>query len=121
MQRIPFLGPDAAVPREVGLVVTDQKVADSLPGEDVETVIPRAVDSDQDHDESANRAGLFLTDNLPLPGKRDIAVERDVAKLPGRAATGFNLDGDVTADLIGRDDVVVRDVAGEGGRDQSPA
>lgn len=109
------------MPREVGLVVTDQKVAETLPGEDVKTIIPLAVDSDQDHDEPANRAEFSLADNLPLPGKRNVAVERDVAKLPGRAATGFNLDGDVTADLIGRDDVVVRDVAGERGRDQSPA
>jgi len=121
VERVPFLGSGAAVPREIILVVIDQQVAEAFPWEDVETVIPIAVDSDEGHDESVNRAGLSHSNHLSFPVKRDIAVQRDVAKLPGRTTTGFHLDGDVTPRLIGRDYVVVRDVAGERGRDESTA
>lgn len=73
------------MPCEEGLVVIDQQVEQAQPREDVETVIPIVLNLDEDHDESANRTGLCISDNLPFAVKCDVAILCDFAKLPRRA------------------------------------
>jgi hypothetical protein len=121
MQGIPFLRTGAVMLCKVSLMMVDKQVAESLPREDKETVIPVVVNPHESHDESSDRAWLSVPDNLPFSVKRDVTVQRDVGKLPRSATTGFHLDRDMSSELIGRDDVVVRDVAGERGRDESAA
>lgn len=98
-----------------------QQVAQALPGQNVETIVPVFRNLDEGHDESVDRARFRVSDNLPLAVKRDVAVLRDVAKLPGRATTCFDLDGDVSSVFVGRDDIVMRDVASECGCNQPTA
>ncbi|MCP5516380.1 MAG: hypothetical protein H7A45_03880 [Verrucomicrobiales bacterium] len=70
----------------------NEHVPETHPREDVEMVVPVFVNPDEDHHEAADRAGLLLSDKLFLSVERDVAVQRDVAELPGRATTGFHLD-----------------------------
>ena len=68
--------------------------------------------------EPSHRASVRLLNDLALTIERDIAELCDVAELPRRSASRFDLDRDMSAGLVGRDDVVMRDVAGERGREQ---
>ena len=106
---------------QIGFVVLDKQISEFLPREDVETIVYVLLNLDEGHDESAHRANLRVSDNLPLAIKRDVAVLCDVAKLPRGATTCFDLDGDVSPSFVGRNDVVIRDVAGESGGDQPTA
>lgn len=117
MQRVPPTGTNPSVLCQEGFVVIFQQVAQALPRKDIETVIPVVLNLHEGDNESAHRAGLRVSDNLPFAVKRDVAILGDVTKLPRRAATCFHLDGDVPSAFVGRDDVVMGDVSGERGRD----
>ena len=106
---------------QIGLVVLDKQITEFLPREDVETIVSVLLNLYEGHDELAHRANLRISDNLPLAVKRDVAVLCDVAKLPRGATTCFDLDGDVPSSFVGRNDVVMRDVASESGGDQPTA
>lgn len=103
------------MPREESLVVIDQQVPQVFPREDIETVISIVLNLHEGHDESIHRAGFPVSDHLSFTIKRDVTILRDVAELPRRATTGFHLDRDVPSCFVGSDDVVVRDISGEGG------
>jgi len=121
MQRVVLLRTNAVVLCEVGFVKTDENVPQAFPREDIETVIAIVVNLDEGHDKTSDRAWLPLSHNLLFAIKRDVTEQRDVAKLPSCATTSLHLDGDMSPSLVGRDDVVMWNVAGEGGRDESTA
>jgi hypothetical protein len=87
VQRVPLFGSTAVVFSEECVVMSDQQVAQPLPREDVKAVIPVVLDFHEGHDETKYRTGLHVAYNLPLTVKRDVAILRDVAKLPRRAET----------------------------------
>lgn len=121
VERVPLLGTNPVVPGEEGLVVIDQHVTQAFPRQDVETVVAVILDFDECHDQSEHRAEFRISNNLPFSVEGDVAVLRDVAKLPGGSTTGFDLDGNMASGFVGCDDVVMRDVASECGSDQSTA
>jgi len=102
-------------------VPLDQQIAQLLPSEDVEPVVSVFLNLDKGHDEPSYRASLNLSNNLALAVKCDRTILRNVAELPRRAAFGFDLDGDVSSGFVGRDDVVMWDVAGKRGSDEPAA
>ena len=113
VKRVPALGANPTMLCQVCLVSLDQQVAQALPREDVEKVIPVLLNSNEGHNEAAHRANLRISDNLPRVVKRDVAILFDVAKLPRTAATCFDLDRDVSPAFVGCNDIVMRDISGE--------
>ncbi len=99
----------------------DQQVAQSLPCENVEPILSVLLNLDERHDKPSHRTRPWFPDDLTFAVERDVTELPDVAELPRCTPAGLDLDGDVSAGFVGRDDVVMRDVAGERGSDQPAA
>ena len=99
----------------------DKHVAQAFPREDVEAIIPVVLNFYEGHNEAENGTRFSVSNDLAFAVEGDVAILRDVTELPGRSAACFHLAGDMLAGFIGRNDVIVRDVAGKRGSDQSPA
>ena len=94
-----------------------KQVTEALPRKDIKAVIPIFMNSHESYDKSMHWAVFLFSNNLSPTVKRDVAVLRDICKLPCGATTGLNLDRDMPAGFIRCDDVVVWNIAREGGCD----
>jgi hypothetical protein len=68
----------------------DENVAENLPGKNVKTVISIVSKHDEGHDEALDWARFPFPDDLPLPVKFNVTLQRDLAKLPRDPTTGFH-------------------------------
>ena len=96
-----------------------QQVPHFRPGEDVKCVFSFRTNLNEDHNEMLHRTSFASPDDLAPALEGNLTISRDVAELPRRAATGFDLDGDMLAALVGCNDVIVRHITGESRRDVS--
>lgn len=109
------------MPLQVSRVPLDEQVAQSLPCKNVEPVLSIVFNLDEDDDKTPHWTSHRLTDDLAFAVKRNVTELPDVSELPRCTPAGFHLDGNVSTDFVGRDDVVMRYVAGECGGDQPAA
>jgi len=94
-------------------VVLDQQIAEAFPRKDVEMIVSVLLHLHEDDDEASHWNGLGRPNDLALVPELDLAVTADVTELPRRTAAGLDLDRNVLADFVRRNDVVVRNVPSE--------
>lgn len=102
---------------EESRVVIDQQIPQAFPRKDVKTIIPVVINFHEGHDESLHRTRIRISDKLALAIKANLAILRDVGKLPRGSTAGLYLYGDVPPHFIGRNNVVMGDISGESGSD----
>jgi hypothetical protein len=78
--------------RKERLVMIDLQVAEPFPRTETRAIVSVIANPDENHNEALSEAWLRVSCNLAFPVERDIAVQRDIAKLPGMATTGFHLN-----------------------------
>lgn len=110
------------MPFQPPAVIGDEQVAQFGPRQDEHPVPFRSVRRNvyQQDDQFADGGGEFTLNELPSSLVCDPAEPRHV-ELPSRGAGRFHLHGRVVAPFVGRDDVILRHVAGERGGDEAAA